>query len=119
MTDVRRTLHDVSGTHDFDRTVLLFVHPRPDVTIRTCPSGCMCHALRAPGSNVTTAPATRPGATAANGVSTRTSPVKFVAGPFAAAFDPFRTIATLRLRASGDVVDGAQSVEHPRISDER
>src|SRR5437870_10122903 len=31
----------------------LCTHPHPDVTNRVCPSGCVCHAVRAPGSNVT------------------------------------------------------------------
>src|SRR5579864_5458745 len=29
--------------------------PQPAVTMRVCPSGCVCHAVRAPGSNVTLA----------------------------------------------------------------
>lgn len=37
------------------------VHPFPDVTIRVCPSGWICQAVRAPGSKVTVAPATRDG----------------------------------------------------------
>src|SRR6185295_12121280 len=35
----------------------LCTHPHPDVTIRVCPSGWVCHAERAPGSKVTLAPA--------------------------------------------------------------
>ena len=31
--------------------------PEPAVTISVWPSGCVCHAVRAPGSNVTAAPA--------------------------------------------------------------
>src|SRR3954465_12255805 len=34
-------------------------HPQPLITIRVWPSGCVCHAVRAPGSNVTLAPLTR------------------------------------------------------------
>src|SRR5437667_30547 len=33
-------------------------HPQPAVTISVWPSGCVCHAVRAPGSKVTLAPAT-------------------------------------------------------------
>src|SRR5436853_630240 len=33
--------------------------PVPNTTIRVCPRGCVCHAVRAPGSNVTLAPAAR------------------------------------------------------------
>ena len=36
--------------------------PRPEVTISVCPSGWVCHAVRAPGSKVTVAPAARAGA---------------------------------------------------------
>lgn len=33
--------------------------PNPAVTINVCPNGCVCQAVRAPGSNVTAAPAAR------------------------------------------------------------
>gem|GEM_PF-725160 len=36
--------------------------PRPAITISVCPNGCVCQAVRAPGSNVTLAPAPRAGA---------------------------------------------------------
>ena len=36
--------------------------PRPAVTIRVWPSGCVCQAVRAPGSKVTWPPLTRAGA---------------------------------------------------------
>src|SRR5439155_13491858 len=36
--------------------------PEPAVTISVWPSGCVCQAVRAPGSNVTAAPDTRAGA---------------------------------------------------------
>src|SRR4051794_9821623 len=39
----------------------LCTHPHPDVTIRVCPSGWVCHAVRAPGLNVTLTPSTRAG----------------------------------------------------------
>jgi len=41
--------------------------PLPAVTIRVCPSGCVCQAVRAPGSNVTLAPLTRAGSGARAG----------------------------------------------------
>ena len=46
--------------------------PQPAVTINVWPSGCVCHAVRAPGSNVTLAPATRAGSGASNSGSMRT-----------------------------------------------
>ena len=50
--------------------------PSPDVTISVWPSGCVCHALRAPGSNVTCPPDTRAGSPDWNIGSTRTAPVR-------------------------------------------
>src|SRR5438876_7361539 len=55
--------------------------PRPDVTINVCPSGCVCQAVRAPGSNVTLAQATRAGSGAWNNGSMRTVPVNQSAVP--------------------------------------
>src|SRR5437868_5502741 len=60
----------------------LCIHPHPAVTIRVCPSGCQCHAVRAPGSNVTLAPRARAGSGASNRGSMRTLPVNQSAGPF-------------------------------------
>src|SRR5213596_2087255 len=66
-------------------------HPRPDVTINVWPNGCVCHAVRAPGSNVTLAPRTRAGSPAtpefsegggaSNSGSILTLPVNQSAGP--------------------------------------
>jgi hypothetical protein len=50
--------------------------------IRVCPSGWVCHAVRASGSNVTLAPAARAGAFDWNSGSMRTVPVNQSAGPF-------------------------------------
>src|SRR5437763_1923801 len=55
--------------------------PQPAVTINVWPSGCVCHAVRAPGSNVTLAPATRAGSGASNNGSIRTLPVNQSPGP--------------------------------------
>ena len=54
--------------------------PTPAVTIRICPAGCECHAVRAPGSNVTDPPLARAGLIAWKSISTRAVPVKFSAG---------------------------------------
>ncbi len=53
-----------------------WVQPLPEVTIKVCPSGWVCQALRAPGSNVTLAPATRESPPRWNCQSMRTLPVK-------------------------------------------
>jgi hypothetical protein len=67
--------------------------PQPEVTISVCPSGCVCQAVRAPGSNVTLAPTTRAGSGAANRGSIRTEPVNQSAGPLPEGWDPLRLIS--------------------------
>src|SRR5208282_3803153 len=67
--------------------------PQPAVTIRVCPSGCVCHAVRAPGSNVTIAPVTRAGSLPLNGESMRTVPVNQSAGPLLEGCEPLRLIS--------------------------
>lgn len=62
--------------------------PQPAVTIRVCPKGWVCHAVRAPGSNVTLAPDVRAGSCASNRGSTRTVPVKYSVGPLAEGCEP-------------------------------
>src|SRR5215469_16195802 len=57
--------------------------PQPAVTINLWPSGWVCHAVRAPGSNVTNPAETRDGSVAGNSGSIRTLPVKCSAGPLA------------------------------------
>src|SRR6516165_3255372 len=65
-----------------------WAQPQPAVTMRVCPRGWECHAVRAPGSNVTLAPATSAGSGARNSGSIRTVPVNHSAGPFSEACDP-------------------------------
>src|SRR4051812_42576588 len=55
--------------------------PTPAVTTRVCPMGCVCQAVRAPGSNVTSAAAVRAGAIGWKSGSMRTVPVNHSAGP--------------------------------------
>jgi hypothetical protein len=50
----------------------------------------VCHALRAPGSNVTLPPVTRAGSGAWNSGSMRTVPVKYSAGPLVDDCEPFQ-----------------------------
>src|SRR5438128_9376055 len=66
----------------------LCTQPHPNVTIRVCPSGCLCHAVRAPGSNVTLTPRTRAGSGAWNSGSMRTMPVKYSSGPLPEGCEP-------------------------------
>src|SRR5439155_21836571 len=67
--------------------------PPPAVTIRVWPSGCVCQAVRAPGSNVTLAQRTRAGSGASNSGSMRTVPVNQSAGPLFEGCDPFLLIS--------------------------
>src|SRR5437016_5472763 len=62
--------------------------PIPDVTINVWPNGCVCHALRAPGSNATLAPRTRAGSGASNNGSILTVPVNQSADPFVELWEP-------------------------------
>src|SRR5262249_39770455 len=65
-----------------------WAHPQPAVTIRVCPKGWVCHAVRAPGSNVTLATCTRAGWGATNSGSIRTVPVNHSAGPLVDRCEP-------------------------------
>src|SRR6267378_2544959 len=67
--------------------------PQPDVTINVWPNGCVCHAVRAPGSNVTLAPRTRAGSGASNSGSIRTLPVNQSVGPSPDGCEPLRLIS--------------------------
>src|SRR6266481_8533414 len=83
--------------------------PQPAVTINVCPSGCVCQAVRAPGSNVTLAPRTRAGSGASNNGSMRTEPVNQSVGPLLDGSDPLLLISMLRtslLRVQGQHFSG-------------
>src|ERR1700742_4255298 len=67
--------------------------PEPAVTISVCPSGCVCHAVRADGSKVTIAPPMRAGSVPLNGESIRTVPVNQSAGPGLDGCEPFLLIS--------------------------
>src|ERR1700681_1540863 len=83
--------------------------PSPDVTINVWPNGCVCQAVRAPGSNVTLAQAMRAGSGAGNRGSIRTVPVNQSAGPFFELCDPalfisilFSQLSTINYQLSSD-----------------
>src|SRR5262249_9593757 len=67
--------------------------PQPDVTIKVWPSGWVCQAARAPGSNVTLTLLTRAGSGAWNSGSWRTTPVKYSAGALRDGCEPLRLIS--------------------------
>src|SRR3954469_10759308 len=69
--------------------------PQPAVTTNVWPSGCVCHAVRAAGSNVTLAPATRAGSDRSNSGSIRTVPVNQSAGPLPEGREPHLFISIL------------------------
>src|SRR3712207_2279127 len=59
----------------------IWVQPTPEVTTSRCPSGCLCQAVRAPGSKATRAAPTCDGPFASNSGVMVALPVKFSAGP--------------------------------------
>src|SRR5947209_5634176 len=75
------------------------MRPTPVTTCNVWPSGCVCHAVRAPGSKVTRATRIRAGAGASIIGSCQTVPVKASAGPRRAkvAAALFISIGTARL----------------------
>ena len=67
--------------------------PQPAVTIRIWPSGWVCQAVRAPGSNATLAPRVCAGSGGSNRGSMRTVPVKYSAGPLEEGSEPILLIS--------------------------
>src|SRR5579885_2242591 len=66
--------------------------------MRVWPSGCVCHAVRAPGSKVTLAACTDAGSCACKSWSMRTAPVNQSEGPLAEGCEPARLISIWFLR---------------------
>src|SRR5271169_6667768 len=66
--------------------------PQPAVTIKVWPSGCVCQAVRAPGSNVTLTVRARAGSGASNNGSIRAAPVNSFFGPLPDGCEPHRLI---------------------------
>src|ERR671916_2988318 len=64
--------------------------PTPAVTTSRWPRGCVCHAVRAPGSNVTYAAPALATSFGSNSGSIRAAPVKYSAGPRCDAREPLR-----------------------------
>jgi hypothetical protein len=87
--------------------------PRPAVTIRVCPSGCLCQAERAPGSNVTYEPDVRDGSCAWNRGSMRTEPVKYAAGPFREGCEPLRVMVMVCASAAAEASRKSHPLEGP------
>src|SRR6266568_6398964 len=73
--------------------------------------GCVCQAVRAPGSNVTLAPRTQAGSGASNNGSIRTVPVKYSAGPVFDGCDPRLLISMCERRVFG--CHGNRSTSQP------
>jgi hypothetical protein len=69
--------------------------PNPEVMSKVCPSGCVCQAVRAPGSNVTLPAETRLGSRTGNNASIRTEPVKYPRGPGRDGCEPARVISII------------------------
>src|ERR1017187_5707194 len=79
--------------------------PQPAVTISVWPSGWVCQAVRAPGSNVTLFPAARAGAVTWNSGSIRTVPVNQSAGPLLEGCEPLLLMSIFEyLSATGHLL---------------
>ena len=90
----RREPDHVAGMNLLDAGRLRAAPSRsPRVTISVWPSGCVCQAVRAPGSKVTLAPATRAGAAVWKSGSIRTVPVNQSAGPLPEGCEPIRLMS--------------------------
>jgi hypothetical protein len=81
-----REPNDIAGVDFFDRSALALG------PAAAC-GGWVCQAVRAPGSKVTLAPATRAGSVRSNSGSMRTVPVNQSAGPFPEGVAPTRLIS--------------------------
>jgi hypothetical protein len=89
----RREPDDITRPDLLDRPTLALREAAAGRYDPVCPSGCVCQAVRAPGSNVTLAPLTRAGSGALNSGSMRTVPVNHSAGPLPDGCVPFRLIS--------------------------
>jgi len=86
---------DVTGPDLLHRFTSVCTRPKPALTRRVCPGGCVCQAVRAPGSKVTLAPLTRAGFVRSNSGSIRTVQVNQSFGPFADGWEPLFLISNL------------------------
>src|SRR2546430_4847377 len=82
--------------------------PVPAVTIKIWPSGWVCHAERAPGSNVTEPTEILDGSFGANKGSTRTAPVKYCSAPL---FDVCAPLRVMTIDEEGPFDDGEDCEE--------
>ena len=87
--------------------------PQPAVTISVWPSGWVCQAVRAPGSKVTRAIATRAGSGGLLSGSMRTVPVKYSSGPLPDGCEPARLISIVLFLSSAAANPGAASAARP------
>src|SRR5213595_2208556 len=91
--------------------------PEPAVTIRVWPSGCVCQAVRAPGSNVTLAPRTRAGSGASNSGSIRTLPVNQSAGPLLEGCEPLLLISIFSIHPCRSPANPGADNVHTQLCD--
>src|SRR6266545_2274334 len=91
--------------------------PRPAVTISVWPNGWVCQAARAPGSNVTLEPWTRPGALTWNNGSRRTLPVNVSFGPSLDDREPLLLMSMSSRLLLLDSSPKAGAVDHEPVAD--
>src|SRR5215470_17279843 len=97
--------------------------PTPETTCKVCPSGWVCQAVRALGSNLTQAPLIRPGAGASAIGSCQTVPVKFSAGVLRDGTEPnglmSMTLAFLLMGCEGPSTDRRRPEGRQQVRDVR
>ncbi len=88
---------NITGADFLDRPALTLDEAKACRDDKRLSSGCVCQAVRAPGSKVTVLASARLASLATNKGSIRTLPVNHSAGPLREACDPFRVISTIFL----------------------
>src|SRR6185369_14052589 len=78
--------------------------PTPEITCKVCPSGCVCQAVRAPGSKLTRPARTRAGAGASMIGSCHTTPVNDSFGWRRVGTEPLGLMSILVLHRSLSVM---------------
>jgi len=94
---LRREPDDITGADLLDRPAFALRAAQSRGDKQRLANGCVCQAVRAPGSKVTVAPPTRAPALPLNGASILTVPVKYASFPLAEGCEPLRLISMLSL----------------------
>jgi hypothetical protein len=109
--------HDVARADLLDRAAPALRKPAAGETMSVWPNGWVCHAVRAPGSKVTAAPATRAGSRRLKQRVDSHGPVNQSGGPLADGCEPARLMSIVVLLAVSGLLPGQlTTVDLPRDS---